>query len=532
MTALLHDLPRDSAERHPDAAALVMGASRTTYGELELLANRLAHQLRAAGCRPGDRVALLLPKSPLAVTGLVAALKAGAIYVPIDPTNPPARVARILSQCEPAVVLVGARTAGTLARVIEDGYAAAPFRVGWLEAEGPGAAPVPPNFSLRDVAAFPASPPAGRGDPHGPAHILFTSGSTGVPKGVVVTHASVLHFVRWANRYFGARPGDRHSGHSPLHFDLSTYDLFGSFAAGATLHLVPPELNYLPHRLAEFIRAAELTQWFSVPSVLTYLAKTDVLRAADFPALKRILWCGEVFPTPALRRWMQHVPHASFTNLYGPTEATIASSYFTVPACPADDAAPIPIGRACDGEELLVLDDDLRLPPPGVAGQLCIRGVGLSPGYWRDPARTEEVFILDPAGRGRLYRTGDTASVAVDGLLYFHGRNDTQVKSRGYRIELGEIEAALVSLPDVAECAVVAVPSDGFEGVTVCGAYVPAAGRGASPQGLRQRLAARLPSYMIPTRWQAFERLPRNANGKIDRRELVEAFAGHEAVTH
>src|SRR3989442_334724 len=203
-----------------------------------------------------------------------------------------------------------------------------------------------PGFSPAEVESAPTGAIDWRNAPSDPAHILFTSGSTGMPKGVVITHANVTCFIEWAVRHFGLGPLDRTSGHAPLHFGLSTFDVFGSLAAGAALHLVPHQLNLLPHKLAEFIRTEELTQWFSVPSVLHLMAKLDVVRPNDFPALKRLLWCGEVFYTPALRYWMRQLPHAAFTNLYGPTEATIASSHYTVPRCPDHDRAEIPIGRA------------------------------------------------------------------------------------------------------------------------------------------------------------------------------------------
>ena len=294
---------------------------------------------------------------------------------------------------------------------------------------------------------------------------------------------------------------------------------------------MPHQLNLLPHKLAEFIRTEELTQWFSVPSVLHLMAKLDVVRPNDFPALKRLLWCGEVFYTPALRYWMRQLPHAAFTNLYGPTEATIASSHYTVPRCPDDDRAEIPIGRACGGEELLVLDDALAPVPPGEVGELYIHGAGLSPGYWRDPDTTRAAFLLDHRGSAsgeRIYKTGDLARVGEDGLVYFLGRADSQIKARGYRIELGEIEAALNALDCLEESAVVAVPADGFEGLTICCAYVAPPGTAVTPPTLRTALAKILPGYMVPGRWMAFTRLPRNANGKVDRRRLREGFARDE----
>src|SRR5207245_10772789 len=233
-------------------------------------------------------------------------------------------------------------------------------------------------------------------------------------------------------------------------------------------------------------------QCFSVPSVLTYLAKFDVVRVDDFPSLKRLVWCGEVFSTPALIHWMRRLPHVTFTNLYGPTEATIASSYYPVARCPEDERAPVPIGRACDGEELLVLDEGLRPVRPGEAGELHIAGVGLSPGYWGDPEKTRAAFPRRPGSADpgdRLYKTGDAAKIGADGLVYFLGRADSQIKSRGYRIELGEIETALNAMDFIQECAVVAIPTDGFEGTVICCAYVPRPAVAVTPAVVRTELA-------------------------------------------
>jgi acyl-coenzyme A synthetase/AMP-(fatty) acid ligase len=253
------------------------------------------------------------------------------------------------------------------------------------------------------------------------------------------------------------------------------------------------------------------------------MARQDVVAQDDFPTLKRLLWCGEVFPTPALLYWMKRLPHVTFTNLYGPTEATIASSYYTVPALPSREDTPIPIGSPCDGEELLVLDDNLQPAPAGEIGDLFIKGVGLSPGYWRDEQKTSEVF-LDTTSYGRIYKTGDLAKVGEDGLVYFLGRADSQIKSRGYRIELGETETALNALGILRECAVVAINTGGFEGATICCAYVPQPGADHNPAMLRKALSRVLPNYMLPTRWACLDRLPQNGNGKIDRRLIRERF--------
>jgi amino acid adenylation domain-containing protein len=458
---------------------------------------------------------------------MLGVLKADCVYVPIDVTSPAARLERIVRSADPRLVLAASPAVPVLDELCGmDGLGEA-LRVASVERAPIECEHVRSELARSDWEALSGEPLDWASSTHDAAHILFTSGSTGVPKGVVITHANVIHFVEWACGYFGTRPGDRISGHPPLYFDLSTFDIYGTMAAGAQLHLVPPELSLLPHKLADFIRRAELTQWFSVPSILTYMAKFDVVRFGDFRSLERLLWCGEAIPTPTLRYWMERLPNVTFTNLYGPTEATIASSYFTVRERPASERESIPIGTACPGEELLVLDEAMRPVPPGVIGDLYIAGAGLSPGYWRDDEKTRAAFRPDPRSAGataRLYRTGDLARVGADGLTYFVGRSDTQIKSRGYRIELGEIEAALGAVDAVRESAVVGVPAGGLEGTAICCAFAPCENASVDRQWLRGELSRVLPSYMLPSRWLVLDSLPRNANGKIDRRKLRELF--------
>jgi len=523
MIDLLQNSVSIQAQRRPDAVALLMQGHVLTYGQLDETTNRLARLLRAAGCRKGDRVCFAVPKSPEAIIAILGILKADCIHVPIDTASPAPRVAKVVRSSEPRYIL----GAGASVNLLEGLFSQDEFRnsigVGWMDG-APNSRNFVPRFVGNDISSYSAEPLLYENKSHDPAHLLFTSGSTGEPKGVVITHANVTHFVEWATRHFGMVQDDRVSCHPPLHFDLSTFDIFGSFAVGAQLHLVPPELGLLPNKLADFIRDSELTQWFSVPSVLNYMARFDVVQFNDFPALKRLLWCGEVLPTPALMYWMQRLPRVSFTNLYGPTEATIASSYYTVPRCPIDSRQPIPIGTACEGEELLVLDAALRPVPQAEVGDLYIQGVGLSPGYWRDAEKTNAAFV--PYGtNGRIYRTGDRARIGEDGLVYFVGRADTQIKSRGYRIELGEIEAALNALKELKECAVVAVPTDGFENNLLCCAYVLQDRSQANAAEIRRNLSEVLPPYMLPSRWLQFPQLPKNASGKINRGEIAEIFA-------
>lgn len=523
MTVLLQDYGDRQAELRPEATALVFREERLTYGDLAVMSNRLARLLTDGGCEPGDRIALLMPKSPMAIVAMLGVLKAGCVYVPMDPESPTPRLARILDASRPRWVIAAGHASAPLDELLTDDPPRTGISVGWMENDPRHGANFQSAFGLLDLAAFSGEPVDASRQGGDAAHILFTSGSTGQPKGVVITHANVAGFVDWAVEHFGISATDRISGHSPLSFDLSTFDIYGSFAGGAELHLVPPELNLLAPKLASFIRTSALTQWFSVPSALSYMANFDVVAHGDFPTLRRLLWCGEVFPTSSLIYWMKRLPHVTFTNLYGPTEATIASSYYTLPTWPESEDQAVPIGQPCPGEELLVLDASLGPVPAGEMGDLYIAGVGLSPGYWRDPAKTRAAFRELPGERPRrVYKTGDLAAVRDDGLVYFHGRSDAQIKSRGYRIELGEIETALGQMEGLHESAVVAIPSAGFEGMLICCAYVPAPEAAVSPSGIRAALTKVLPSYMLPSRWMGFDRLPRDGRGKVDRKAIAE----------
>ena len=530
MSRLLHERVAEAAHARGDATAIVHGGRALGYGDVELRANRVARALVESGCRPGDRVALMLPKSPETITAMLGTLKAGCAYVPVDLASPAARAAHIVASADPRVIVVAPSAAGLLDDVLAH-VSLTTDTFGTTEARAIEGERFRTRFDGDMLATLDADPPSIAVSADAPAHILFTSGSTGAPKGVLITHENVAAFLDWAVPTFGIRSTDKLSAHPPLHFDLATFDVFGALMVGAELHLVDPSLNLIPHGLARFIGDSALTQWFSVPSTMTFLASLDAVPDGGWPALERVLFCGEVLPTPVLRHWMSRLPHARFTNLYGPTETTIASSYHTFAEPPADATAPIPIGRACEGEELVVLDEQLAAVAPGAIGDLYIGGVGLSPGYWRDDEKTRAAFVPDPRDpTRRLYRTGDLARVGDDGLFYFLGRGDTQIKSRGYRIELGEIESALHAIEAVRESAVVAVASDGFEGVQIGCVYASDDEVGATPLAIRSDLSAVLPRYMLPTRWLRLDELPKNANGKIDRVRLRDLLAESPAT--
>jgi amino acid adenylation domain-containing protein len=518
MSLLQHRVTERAAAR-PEATALVWNGVRMTYGELESASNQLARLLVDAGCRPGDRAGVLMTKKPLTLVAMLGVLKAGAIHVPLDPVDPDSRLAPMLAATDCRWILA----AGHVGRLLEEALGTAKLartpQVGWMDQNAAGATSLPLLFELPDLTAFPTTPPVIIRDSE-VAQILFTAGSAGVPKAAMLTHAGLGQFLEWASAQFHIDSSDRMSQHAPLRSDLSTFDIFGALWAGAQLHLVPTELNLLPHRLTQFIREHKLTQWLSAPAVLNQWAKFDSLRQNDFPSLRRLLFAGETIPTPTLMYLMRRLPHVQFTNLYGATEASIGSAFHTMTRAPQSEFDSIPLGTACAGQRLHLLDEQLQPVPDGETGQLCLSGVGVSPGYWRDPDSTQAHFIEVPDGAGgteRCFRTGDRARRGTDGLYYFCGR-------QGHRIDPARIEAVLHALPELLESAAVGIPSIGFDGAMVCCAYVPSPGAEPRVEYLRAALAARLPNYMLPVAWMRYEKLPRTAGGKLNRSLLAERF--------
>jgi amino acid adenylation domain-containing protein len=516
------------ARNRPTATAVVDGQGNLSYESLDSRSNQLANALISHDLRTDDRVCLMMPKSVDAVLTIVGTLKSGGVYIPLDVTSPATRLCRIIRALQPCWLIAYPTLAHLVAQCLSELEPTSTLRICWL-------GQIPDGFDDRTVFSQEAIEEASSAAPsisvscHGLAYILFTSGSTGEPKGVPITHEDVAHFIAWANTYFGLGSEDRISGHSPLHFDMSVWDLFGALTSGAELRLVPTEVNLLPNLTADFIRESRLTQWFSVPSILTAMATRDVVAYNDFPDMRRLIWAGEVFPTSAVQYWMKRLPHVEFTNLYGPTEATIASTYYAVKTVPIDASVPIPIGNAIPGKRLTVLAPDQTPVGLDEVGDIYIGGMGLSPGYWRDPEKTTKAFCELPNEPGnRWYRTGDRARMDPQGLFHFHGRADRQIKSRGYRIELDDVENALSRLSCFLESAVVAIPTERFEGMRICAAYILHPDMKRTPAQLRADLAMILPSYMLPARWLSFDTLPRNQNGKIDYNALEHLFLDRE----
>ena len=484
------DLPEDAAvhawverwaERTPDAPAVVAGSAVWTYADLNRRANRLAHHLLALGVGPESVVAVCSERSPAMVAAELAVLKAGAAYLPLDPANPEERLAFMLRDAGAALLLAGA--------------AAVP----------PGARALP--LEPAEAAACPDWNPGIAVDPDQLAYVIYTSGSTGRPKGVETAHRGLLNLVLWHLRTHGMSPADRATHLAAPGFDAAVWEIWTCLASGASLHLPDEEVRSSP---------AELVRWLGREGITVSFLPTPLAEAVlreRWPAgapLRALLTGGDrLRATPPAGLPFRLVNH------YGPTENSVVSTFAAVAAGEPGAQAPPPIGLPIDNVRAYVLDGGLGPVPLGVAGELCVGGLGLARGYRGRPDLTAERFVPDAwSGRpgGRMYRTGDRVVRHAVGGLRFLGRADHQVKLRGFRIELGEIEAALRQHPDVEQVAVEA------RGDSLVAWVVTQAGR--APADLRSFLKTRLPDYMIPAVFARLDALPLTRNGKIDRRAL------------
>jgi amino acid adenylation domain-containing protein len=460
-------------------------------------------------------------RSRTSYAGALAALCSGATFVPLNPSFPRERTRDMIRQAELDAIIVDGSALAQLAEVLS-GITPAPLLLA-PDAESCEAA----GFKLINKGACEAAEPLADLPPLLPvdvAYLLFTSGSTGRPKGVPVTHGNATSFLDFAAKRYSITADDRFSQTFDQTFDLSIFDLFLAWETGATVYALQPLDLIAP---ARFIARHELTIWFSVPSIPALMRRKNTLKSGALPSLRVSLFCGEPLPADTASAWQAAAPLSVVENLYGPTELTIACLYYRWDeASSAQECVNgiVPIGRPFDGLGAAVLDEELRPVAEGEAGELAVCGPQTTAGYWRDPGKTAERFVImhgQPFPAERFYRTGDRVRRLASGDYVYLGRTDHQVKVMGFRVEPGEIEACLLSEPNTVEAVAIGWPvRDGSaEGIV---AFL--SGSGIDLEWTRQEARRRLPDYMVPRELRVIEAMPLNANGKIDRKALAESL--------
>ncbi|WP_082659847.1 Pls/PosA family non-ribosomal peptide synthetase [Aureimonas sp. AU40] len=486
------------AARFGSAPAVVSEGRTWSYAEIDARANQMARVLAARGVAPGDRVGLLLDRSAMTYVAILAVMKAGAVFVPLATAFPPERMALIVEDAAIRLIV----TVSDYAAIVRQ-LPVTPFLLG--ESEGEIAAQDPAPLALGPLS-------------DDSCYILYTSGTTGKPKGVVIRHPSIRNFVEVAASAYGYRPGDRVYQGMTIAFDFSTEEIWVPLSAGATIYPAPGKLTLVGEELSEFLRAHDITCMACSPTLLSSIE-------SEVPSLRLLLVGGEACPQNLVQRWEK--PGREILNTYGPTEATVTA---TMARLCSD--RPVTIGAPLPSYTIVLLDPEApKLATPGEMGEIGIAGIGLAAGYLNRADLTDEKFIPDFLGLAdnpsqRIYRTGDLGRISPEGEIEYHGRIDTQVKIRGYRIELGEIEAVLLDQPGIAQAAVTAIELQPGRTELVA-YYAPKAGSCSLAKGeLSAELKRRLPDYMVPTYLEELAALPMTVANKVDLRQLPKPRAG------
>ena len=480
-----------------------------TYAELHRRSDQLASALKEQGVSPGDRVGILMNKSIESLVVIFGILKTGAAYVPIDSLAPRSRVEYILDHCE-IRVLVATREGAD--KILPTPGASSSLKIIIVAGEelfGDRSATFEPiDFSDTN-----------------PAYILHTSGSTGMPKGVGLSHLNSLTFVNMAAEYFRIDKEDRLACHAPLQFDLTVFDLFVAVRNGAAIVLVPETLSIFPMKLAQFIDESKITVWNSVASVLSLLAERGRMDRFRFDSLRTVIFSGDVLPAKYLRKLKTFLPRVRFFNVYGQTEAN-SSMCYPVGEVPEGNGWRMPIGKAFPNFEVFALDERHQvIRRPAEVGELYVRGSSLATGYWGDPEKTSGSFVTDPRSKlsnRKVYRTGDLVTLDHNRDFLFLGRKDHQVKSRGYRVQLDEIESVLNNHPSVKEAVVLAMPDD-LIGNRILAHLATVDGKKLTEMEVFEYCGKTLPGYMVPEKCIFHDRFPKTSTGKTDKKSLMES---------
>lgn len=507
----------NSKQNYPDNVALMVDNRTYSYTDLGTVINKISDKLLKENSK---QVALLAHKSVVAYAGLLAALKSGKTYVPLNPKFPKSRNLKIISLSESRVMIVDNRCVKTLEDLLPE--LTEPLTLIFPETER---AHIPQVDDDHNVIAkedlIEENDMIIEVEKDHLAYLLFTSGSTGTPKGVPISHHNVLSYTEYMFERYGILPTDKFSHVPDLTFDLSVHDLYLSFRGGAGLYCVPENVVMAP---AKFINTHKLTFWCSVPSLVQIMGRFRMLKSGNFPSIRWSMFCGEPLPKNVAMQWQQAAPNTKIDNVYGPTETTVSITYYVLPKKSEDIKEKngiVCIGQVFDTQELCLVDENNL--PHDTMGEICLSGSQVAKGYWKDRENTSKHFVqLEGKGDKIWYKTGDIAQYE-DGLLYYIARKDFQVKIRGYRVELGEVNNAVAKLID--KTMVYTIPYPFVNGIAD-NLYTFVEGFTDKPvKDILLELSKALPSYMVPKNIIFLPEFPLNMNGKVDRKKLIEKIA-------
>ena len=490
--------------KHPHKIAIVDDGVVVSFLELEEISNKIATTICSKDPVLRSPIAVFMPKNSWAILSFVGIFKSGNFYVPLDVKSPIERISKILESLNtPFVItdiehkkhllLLGYK--GTII-VVEEAVSIS------LSKEN--------SKNLTNITQQVVDVD--------PIYSIFTSGTTGNPKGVLISHKGVFDFIEWAIKTYLITQNDIIGNQVPLHFDVATLDIYLMLFTGASLHIIPENKFTFPIKLIEYVNENDINFVIWVPLVLNNVSKFDAFSTVKPTSLNKILFAGEVMPNKHLNYWRKNDPTALYSNLYGPTETTVIATYYIVNRDFSDDES-LPIGKACKNIQTFILTGDGKLVNKGELGELCVRGSSLAFGYYNDTEKTRLAFIQNPLHDlypDLIYKTGDLVYENEFSEILFVGRKDSQIKHLGYRIELGEIETAILGVENVSDSCIL------YDDVKkkIVAFYIS----NRSNVAIRNELIRSLPKYMVPTKWIKVEQFPLNSNGKIDKKELKNMF--------